>query len=574
LPEIAPDSSKKVAIIGGGPGGLTAAFFLRKQGHAVDVLDKMPEMGGMLRYGIPEYRLPKKVLAEEVGLMTEMGIRMKNNILLGKDVTLPKLITDYDAVVIATGAWQSTSVRIPGENMNGVVGGIDFLRSVHFEKVDLTGKKVAILGGGNTAMDACRTAVRLNAASVCNLYRRTKAEMPAEEIEIEEAAEEGVVFKYLVAPLEIIGENDVVKRIKLQKMRLGDPDASGRRSPIPIDGETETVDVDLVIVAIGQQNDNTGLDGLALTKRGTIAADETTFRTNLEKVFAIGDATNQGAGIAISAIGEGRKAAEIIGAFLDGVEAPYREPVLVKRDDLTATDFADRKKQARAKMRHRPVKERKGSMSVEVNYGYSAEEAKKEASRCLECGCLDYYECRLVDYVNRYEVEPVYSGAARKYDIADEHPYIMRNMEKCVLCGLCVRICEEVVGAAALGLVNRGFTTFVAPELRRPLKDTSCNSCGMCVALCPTGALMEKSPQKPVPAKETFTETVCDLCEARCGMIVATSGKSHVRNLPTEGGLLCEKGRFGFLSGKKVSKLDAPPEWIVEANKKKTSSEK
>ena len=565
---IAPDSGKKVAVVGGGPGGLTAAYFLRKQGHAVEVLDMMSEMGGMLRYGIPEYRLPKKILASEIALMSKMGITMKNNIKIGKDVLLEKLVSDFDAVVVATGAWKSTPMKVLGEDLKGVEGGIDFLRRNHFEKNDLTGKKVAIVGGGNTAMDACRTAVRQNAASVINLYRRTKAEMPAEEIEIVEGEEEGVIFKYLVAPIEIIGENGSVKKIKLQKMKLGDPDASGRRAPVPIEGDVETIDIDLVIMAIGQQNDNTGLEKLTLTKRGTIAADEKTFRTNLDKVFAIGDATNKGAGIAISAIGEAQKAAEVIDSFLKGKIIPYVEPILVKRDDLTEADFADRPKIPRTKMRHLPPEKRK-SCFLEVNAGFSKEEAQKEAARCLECGCMDYFECKLVDYIKRYEIKPVYQGALRKYDIIDEHPFITRNMEKCVLCGLCVRVCEEVVGESALGLVNRGFVTVVMPEMRRPLKETGCNSCGMCVALCPTGALVEKTKttQKPVPLKETYTQSVCELCEEKCKMVVAKRGNLHLRNLPIEGGLLCEEGRFGHLKSK-VKKLDKAPEWLVKAKKK------
>ena len=562
-PFIAPDSGKRVVVVGGGPGGLTAAFFLRKQGHAVDVLDMMPEMGGMLRYGIPEYRLPKKVLAAEIAVMSGMGIAMHNNLRMGKDVTLEKLTTDYDAVLLAVGAWKSTPMQIPGEELRGVEGGIDFLRRVHFEQIDLTGKKVAVVGGGNTAMDACRTAVRLNAAKVCIIYRRTRAEMPAEAFEIEEAEEEGVIFKYLVNPVEIAGENGTAKRIRLQKMRLGDPDADGRRSPVPIEGDIETMDVDLVIMAIGQQNDNAGLEALALTKRATIAADETTFRTSAEKVFAVGDATNKGAGIAISAIGEARAAADVIDSFLDGAIIPYREPILVTRDDVSEADFLGREKLPRVKMPHRSPEERKRCF-LEVNLGYSAQEARQEAARCLECGCLDYFECKLLEYANRYGAKPVYVGEARSYAIADEHPHIARNMEKCILCGLCVRVCDEIVGVTALGLVNRGFTAGVVPEMRRPLKDTSCISCGMCVALCPTGALMEKTVCKPVPVKETFTEDTCDLCELRCGLIKATKGALHLRNLPVEGGFLCEKGRFGLLNGDE-SRLDAPPEWIAKA---------
>jgi formate dehydrogenase major subunit len=180
---------------------------------------------------------------------------------------------------------------------------------------------------------------------------------------------------------------------------------------------------------------------------------------------------------------------------------------------------------------------------------------------------LAYFSCKLADYVTRYGVKPVYSGEARKYSVSDEHPYIARNMEKCVLCGLCVRFCEEVAGIGALGLVNRGFTTVVAPAMRRPLKESGCISCGMCVALCPTGALLEKTAHKPVPVKEALTRAVCDLCEARCGMLVAKRGALHLRNLPVEGGLLCETGRFGFLSGTGARKREAPPEWIVKARR-------
>ena len=371
----------------------------------------------------------------------------------------------------------------------------------------------------------------------------------------------------MVNPLEIVGENGAAKRIKLQKMRLGDPDASGRRSPVPIEGDVETVDVDLVIMAIGQQNDNTGLESLTLTKRATIAADETTFRTNMEKVFAVGDATNRGADIAITAISEGHKAADVIDSFLRGAIVPYRAPVLVTRRDVTEADFTDRERLPRAKMPHRPAEKRKNDF-LEINLGYSTQEARQESARCLECGCLDYFECKLVDYANRYGVKPVYTGEARRHVASDEHPYMVRNMEKCILCGLCVRFCEEVVGAAALGLSGRGFGTTIVPEMRRPLKETSCVSCGMCVALCPTGALLEKTPLKPIPLKETLTETVCELCEVRCGVMKATKGSLHLRNLPVEGGLLCEKGRFDLLSGDE-SKLKTPPEWLVQANNRK-----
>ncbi len=234
MPTVAPATGKTVAIIGGGPAGLTAAYQLAVKGHAVTIFDMMPEMGGMLRYGIPEYRLPKAVLASEVKLIADLGVTMKNNVKVGKDITLETLKADFDAVLVAVGAWKSTSVGCTGDDLQGVVGGIDMLLEVNEgKKVDL-GKNVAVVGGGNVAMDACRTAVRCGAENVYVIYRRTRAEAPAEDLEIEEALEEGVEFKWLTNPAEIIGENGKVTAVKLQIMELGEPDASGRRKPCTV----------------------------------------------------------------------------------------------------------------------------------------------------------------------------------------------------------------------------------------------------------------------------------------------------------------------------------------------------
>ncbi|MDR1558166.1 MAG: FAD-dependent oxidoreductase, partial [Clostridiales bacterium] len=279
LPDVEPDSGKRVAIVGGGPGGLSAAYYLRQGGHEVTVFDAMDEMGGMLRYGIPEYRLPKAVLDAEIDIIKRLGINTRNNVRLGRDVTLASLRTRYDAVILAVGAWRSMPMGCPGEELGSVVGGIDYLREAAQNNPVYRGSRVAVVGGGNTAMDACRTAVRLGADEVFTLYRRTREEMPAEEIEITEAEQEGVVFKYLVNPIEFTGENGVVTEVKLQKMTLGEPDASGRRAPVPLKGETETLSVDLVIIAIGQGLDPTGLEEVELTRRKTVAADERTFET-------------------------------------------------------------------------------------------------------------------------------------------------------------------------------------------------------------------------------------------------------------------------------------------------------
>jgi len=263
LPEMKPPTNKSVGIAGGGPGGLSCAYYLAQMGHSVTVYDAMPEMGGMLRYGIPEYRLPKEVVGKEAALIEKMGVVFINNIRIGRDITLEELKNKHDAVVVAVGAWVSLPLPCPGADLPGVCGGIDFLRKVYMDEEVVLGKSVAVVGGGNTAMDASRTAVRLGAENVYIIYRRTRAEMPAEKIEINEAEEEGVVFRYLVNPLEVINKNGRVAGLKLQKMRLGEPDASGRRRPEPVEGDEETIDVDTVIAALGQ-----GIDPAVLKKPG------------------------------------------------------------------------------------------------------------------------------------------------------------------------------------------------------------------------------------------------------------------------------------------------------------------
>ncbi|HZH93512.1 MAG TPA: FAD-dependent oxidoreductase, partial [Tissierellaceae bacterium] len=274
IPELGEPTGKKIAIVGGGPGGLSAAYFLRVAGHEVTIYEQMPEMGGMLRYGIPEYRLPGSVIDQEVAIVEKMGTRFVNNVKVGEQLDLSYIQNNFDACYISVGAWKSTPLRLEGEDLPGVIGGIDFLRKATVNEDMRIGERVAVVGGGNTAMDACRTAVRLGAKEVYVLYRRTEAEMPAELIEIKEAKEEGVQFKFLVSPLEIIEENGRAAKVKLQKMELGEEDASGRRRPVPIEGEIEYIDVDLVIGAIGQQSALEGFEILEKTKRGTIAVDE------------------------------------------------------------------------------------------------------------------------------------------------------------------------------------------------------------------------------------------------------------------------------------------------------------
>lgn len=548
IPDCLPATGKTVAVVGGGPGGLSAAYFLAAKGHDVTIFEAMPLMGGMLRYGIPEYRLPKAYLQKEIDAIEKMGVKFQNNVKLGRDIALEKLRAEYDAVILAVGAWKSMGLGCPGEELSGVLGGIDFLRDVAEGDPAFTRGKVAVVGGGNTAMDACRTAVRLGAERVYNIYRRTKNEMPAEEIEIHEAEEEGVIFRNLTNPAELCGENGAVKAVRLQIMELGEPDASGRRAPVPVEGEEELLSVDYVIVAIGQTLDPAGLEGLTMTRRRTLEADEATCLTNLEGVFAIGDAVNKGAGIAIEAIAGAGRAAEMAHRYLNGESLERVQPYLCETEP-TEEVFADRAKTPRAKMPCREARERATDF-IEVNLGFSDEAAKAEASRCLECGCMDYYDCKLAELAARYTLAPQrLTGAKHQYAAPNAHPHIKIDPAKCILCGLCVRVCDEVAEEEALGLAGRGFDTQVLPALGLPLGETTCTNCGLCAAACPTGALMEILPiEKQVPLKTKKSLSACSLCEKGCGLEIKSAGKLFLGVTPYKGlpenAVLCDEGLF------------------------------
>ena len=534
LPDVMVRSGKKVAVIGGGPAGLTAAYYLNIMGHSVTVYDMMDKMGGMLRYGIPQYRLPKEVLDKEISIIEKSGVKLINNVKLGKDFTIESLKAENDAVIVAVGAWKSSSMRTPGEDLEGVYGGIDFLRAVIQKNAPEIGEKVAICGGGNTAMDACRTAVRLGAKEVYVVYRRTRNEMPADKLEIDEAEEEGVIYKFLTNPISFNGENGKVKSITLQVMELGEPDASGRRRPVPVEGKTEEIAVDSVILAIGQKLVQGDVSELELNERGNIAADEDFFTTSVEGVFAIGDATNRGASIAIEAIGEADRCAKAVDAYLNGKPLDTRVPYISKRNEKTI-DYSDREKQSRISPKVLPADVRNKSFD-EVSLGFTEEEAQKEASRCLECGCREYFKCKLLNAAQRYDIQPErFAGEMPQKFTRDENAFIERNTAKCILCGLCVRSCREVMDIHAIGLMGRGFKTDVSPAFALPLDQTKCSNCGLCVQLCPTGALTEKSTfKKQVPVDEEFTEQMIEIDGKPASVLVSRFNGKILRVIPND----------------------------------------
>jgi len=534
VPECKESTGKKIAVIGGGPAGLSAAYYLTIMGHEVTVYDMMEKMGGMLRYGIPQYRLPKEILDKEIAIIEKTGVKLVNNVKLGKDFTIESLKAENDAVIVAVGAWKSSSMRTPGEELQGVYGGIDFLRAVIQGNAPAIGEKVAVCGGGNTAMDACRTAVRLGAKEVYVVYRRTRNEMPAEKIEIDEAEEEGVIYKFLTNPISFNGEDGKVKSITLQVMELGEPDASGRRKPVPVEGKTEEIAVDSVILAIGQKLVQGDVSELTLNNRGNIEADPDFFTTNIEGVFAIGDATNKGASIAVEAIGEADRCARAVDAYLNGQAFDTRVPYISKRDEATI-DYSDRTKQSRLTPKVLAPEVRNKSFA-EVSLGFTEEEAKAEANRCLECGCREYYKCKLLNVAQRYDIKPErWAGEMPQKYTRDENAFIERNTSKCILCGLCVRSCREVMDIHAFGLMGRGFTTEPSPAFALPLDRTKCNNCGLCVQLCPTGALTEKfNLPKQVPLDEEYTEEFVEINGKKASVLVSRYNGKVLRVVPND----------------------------------------
>ncbi len=534
VPDIAKPTGKTISIVGGGPAGLTAAYQLARMGHKVTIYDMMEKMGGMLRYGIPQYRLPKEILDREIDIIKSTGVEMVNGCKLGRDITIDGLKESSDAVIIAVGAWKSSSMRVPGEDLNGVYGGIDFLRGVIQGKTTSIGDKVAICGGGNTAMDACRTAVRLGAKEVYVIYRRTRNEMPADKLEIDEAEEEGVIYKFLTNPLSFNGSNGKVESITLQVMELGEPDASGRRRPVPVEGKTETIAVNNVIMAIGQKLVTEDVKGLELTDRGNICADIDTFLTNIDGVFAIGDATNKGASIAIEAIGEADRCALAVDAYVNGQPIETRVPYISRRDEETI-DYSSKTPAQRINPTVLAPKDRRNNFD-EVSLGYTEDEAKQEASRCLECGCREYYKCRLLSVAQRYDIKPErFSGEMPQKYSANSNEFIERNPAKCILCGLCVRACKEVVNISAIGLLGRGFKTSVSSAFNLPLDQTKCTNCGMCVNLCPTGALTEKFVlNKQVPLDETYTEEAVTINGTAAKVLVSRYNGKVIRVIPAD----------------------------------------
>jgi len=460
-----------VAVIGAGPSGLSAANDLARFGYSVTIYESFPIPGGMLNVGIPPYRLPREVVQQAIEEVRQLGVEIVTGMPIGKDLNLENFRTKYDAVYIAAGAHKAERLGIAGEDLQGVIHGVTFMRMVNLDKNPKIGSRVAVVGGGNTAMDSARSSFRLGAKEVFILYRRTREEMPVDPRELEEVEEEGIKVHYLTQPTRVLSKDGIrVSGVRCIRNRLGAPEKDGRRRPIPVEGTEFDIDIDLLIPAVSQSPDISFLPeeiGLEISKWDRLSVDPETFETNVHGIFAGGDFVT-GPRDVIRVIADGRKAALSIHKYLSGEVFEKKLAYFTAIPEVQIDPNLE--KIPRQRMETLPVRER-GSMDREVELGFSGVVAVKEAVRCLQC-----------------------------------HIFTIFDRTKCILCGGCVDICpkscfrmarlDEIEGDEKLSKLVQSLYKVSLEEAQKLnlasviFKDESrCIQCGLCVKRCPTGTI-------------------------------------------------------------------------------------
>ena len=509
-PAKAPAKNRKVCVIGAGPGGMSAAYYLGLKGYTVRVIEALPVAGGMIMVGIPRYRLPREVIDREVAMIEDLGVEFQYNTRFGRDVTLQQLKKEgFEAFCFAIGAHKAYKLRIRGEDdFPQVLDAITLLKDVALGDRHIPGKRVIVIGGGNVAIDAARTCLRLGCEDVTIAYRRTRTEMPADEEEVEQAEEEGVRLSFLTVPVAIQGEDGRVVALQCQKAKMIKQPDSDRMSPRPVEGSDYILPADVIISAIGQQVDAAGMEGLselAWTRRQTIDVNMANLATSLDGMFAVGDAVT-GPATVIEAIGGGKRAAAAIDRHLAGIPQPLMPPVPVRRGRVEFIDVPASTKMI-LKRPDMPLLniDRRRTTYQQVELGYPENAVREEARRCLRC-------------------------------------------DVCRRCGICIEVCRDKMKIDALHLGYFDFDHPVQTDFR--LTEEECITCGACAENCPNGAMciVEKNDERLLSLCGTILNrqklVTCQECGAAMGpekYLEYIRARVASQVPPTGGGPVCEK---------------------------------
>ncbi len=563
-----PATGKKIAVVGGGPGGLSAAYFLAKNGHSVTIFEAEKELGGLLRYSIPEFKLPKKVLDYEIETILKLGIEVKCNHRLGRDITLDELHSQFDAVLLTIGAGIDQPLEIPGTDLPGVFSGLQSLRQYNAGDTGelRKGRTAAVIGGNNIALENARSLVRLGYEEVTVISLRTdESELTASPKTISEAVKENVQLLFMVDPCEIKQVGSGLELV-LARMELGEPDAKGRQQLQQVPDTFDVLLVDTIIHAQGQMASPEGEAPVPVdfTPKNLIKANVKTSLTSMDRVYAAGEAAS-GSRALIQVVSSGRKAAENIHADLMGItDSPVESRFNFTRgksfDAVDARVLERFTKRRRTLMPDRHPKEAILD-NKEVRLGFDEAAARQEADRCLECGCMAYHDCDFKQLCidNKINLNKTGMGTKPVYSLDSSHPMLNVDLNKCVYCRRCVNACEYDALELSASVDEQGKATDISLRFNE-----NCVNCGQCADSCSTGTITKKDVLSPILNEEVrYVRTTCPYCGAGCQMQLKVKGDTIMEatseaHLAPNYGALCVKGRFAFNFAQDKERLTTP----------------